>query len=544
MSFYGAIDEGMVARKYEETAFYEDRSLVDDMHRETLMDFRPDQASLESDQARRDYQSTSRIRLRESGSRGDDPEHPEIFIGFTDRDPRGIMTDPDYKELTKQAWSRRRFIEAKMYNDDDNSVPSQGIRPEKMQYMIKHSYPEFKKRFKNYSTSKEALKPGMHPVSTRVGSEVDKLYAKSERMDNLIPDGVEFRKGKTTEMSNNINIGWWRTTDHEFKVAQYGKLYKMPGRQNEGISRDVRYEAEFGASSQWKPSKPMVMLMAGAVSNKQDKHVQGDMQYQTGLDHMSRKNTTPQQITELLYQALNEAQFSESYDPKTGKHKYQNKDMGKIREFVKATQKLPLHTQIAIKEEIERFVNKNPTVHDIHPDRSKVVINPKILEFMDGHVRKTGKNTTDKNGVRRQDDIAAGDPTIQVHINGPTVNGMELFVTKRNHGYADNPSRNALAVVKGESKKTYSYRNAKPDVFGSVQDQATIDIMLKSSALSLKRAELMQARDMTTIRGNAEGDNQFGENRSLTRHGRAMGNKYMTRSMETDHNETDLNDLM
>ena len=156
MSAYGAIDEGMVARKYEQTALYEDPFQVEDSIRDELRDFMPDQPTLESDLPRREYQSTSRIHLRESGSRGDNPEHPEIFIGFTDRDPRGVNNDPDFKQMANQSWARRRFKEATMYNDDDHSVPSQGIHPNKMRWQIRQSQNELKKRWKIFSTSKDA----------------------------------------------------------------------------------------------------------------------------------------------------------------------------------------------------------------------------------------------------------------------------------------------------------------------------------------------------------------------------------------------------
>ena len=156
MSAYGAIDENMVARNYETTALYEDPFQYEDSMRHELSDFTPDQATLESDMPRREYQSTSRIHLRESGSRGDNPEHPEIFIGFTDRDPRGIATDPDFKQMANQSWGRRRLKEAGMYNDDDLSVPSQGIHPNKMRWQIRQSQNQLKKRWKIFSTSKDA----------------------------------------------------------------------------------------------------------------------------------------------------------------------------------------------------------------------------------------------------------------------------------------------------------------------------------------------------------------------------------------------------
>lgn len=546
MSYYGAIDEGMVARKYEQTTFFEDPNEINDMFRRTLVDESPDQPTLASDLARREYQSTSRIKLRE-GSRGDNPEHPEIFIGFTDRDPRGTFTDPDMKQLNNQAWARRKFIEAKMYNDDDHSVPSQGIHPAKMQHLIKHSYGDFKKRFKNFSTGKEALKPGMHPVSKRTGSEVDKLYAESERMDNLIPDGAQFTMGKTGELSNNTNIGWWRTTDHEFKVAQYGKSYKMPGRQTEGISRDTRYENEFSVSKQRKPSKSMVMLMSAAVANKQDKHHQGDINYKEGRDAMTGRRAlkkNKEQLMELMYQALVQVKYGNSNGVGKGKNSMKPADMSKVKEFVEATQKLPMHAQLALKEEVERFTRKTAQLNDIHPDRKMVVINPKLLQFMDGLVRKTGVQKSKKTGTRQGDYIADADITVQREKNGPSVNGLPVFVVKRNNANVKGASGQALASVKGESKKTHSYRNAKPDVFMNVQDQATVDMLMKSANINLKRAELMQARDMTSIRTDTEDDNDFGENRGLVRHGRAMGSKYMTDSISTDHKDSDMNDLI
>ncbi|MGL6009469.1 MAG: hypothetical protein ACRC1D_08430, partial [Culicoidibacterales bacterium] len=200
--------------------------------------------------------------------------------------------------------------------------------------------------------------------------------------------------------------------------------------------------------------------------------------------------------------------------------------------------------QIAIKEELARFTTKNPRPHDVHPDRAMVVINPKIIEFMDQMVRKTGREVNEKLGSRRADDVADADITIQTEKNGPSINGVPIFMRKRNKKKVAGASHSAFASVKGESKKTHSYRNARPDIFSNVQDQATVDLLIKSSAINMKRAELMQARDMVTRRSDLQEDNDFGENRGMERRGRSMGSKYMTREMKTDHNESDLNDLV
>ena len=123
------------------------------------------------------------------------------------------------------------------------------------------------------------------------------------------------------------------------------------------------------------------------------------------------------------------------------------------------------------------------------------------------------------------------------------MNGLPIFVRKGNNKKVDGASRKALANVKGTSKKTHSYRNAKPDVFQNVQDQATHDILMKSTAINMKRAELMQARDITAIRTDTNSDNDFGENRGLVRHGRPLGSKYMMGNHQTDHGESDMNDF-
>lgn len=543
---YGAIDEGMVARKYEQTAFYEDPFQVENSIRDELRDFTPDQATLESDMPRREYQSTSRIHLRESGSRGDNPEHPEIFIGFTDRDPRGVATDPDFKQMANQSWARRRFKEATMYNDDDHSVPSQGIHPNKMRWQIRQSQHELKKRLKIFSTSKDALKPGMSPVSQRNGSEVDKTYAESERMDQHLPSDMVFTQGKTAELSNDTNIGWWQTTDHEFKVAQYGfNNAKMPGRQHEGVKRDTRYEQEFHQSKQNKPTTSMVMLMSAVVSNKKTKHKEGDTNFKEGFETMSRKNghmSTPDELINLMHQAINQVKYGESKDPITGKSKKLS-DIKAVQQFVDMTQKLPSHAQLAIKEELERFTTKSASMRDLHPDRSKVVINPKILNFMDNIIRKTGKTKTELLGARMADDIDSDVFTVQTQLNGPTINGIPFFTSKRKTGTATAPSRSGIIKVNGESKKTHSYKHAKPDVFNNPNQQSTHDVMMKVSEQNMKRGNLQQARDMMTAKNHVDHDNPFNDNEGQLRHGRSIGGKNQRRDMVFEEMGNEMSDM-
>lgn len=551
MSYYGAIDEGMVARKYETTSMWEDKDQMERMRRETLSDFRNDQPSLESDYARRDYQSTSRIKLRESGSRGDNPEHPEIFIGFMDRDERGIMTDPDYKKFSQQSWGRKRLIEARMNNDDDLSVPSQGIRPEKMQYLLKHSYPEIAKRMKWFSTSKEALKPGMSPVARKGdSSDINKSYAEQERMDNALPDGTQFRRGNTIILSNDSNIGWWQTTDHEFKVASYGKHYKQPGRQNlDKNRRDTRYEIEFATPRIQKPNKQMLALMSTAVNSRHKKHKvgEGDMDFKTGKEGMQGRSPVVAKITELMREALADPKFGNSAQTIQGKTASLSPEQDvQLREFVKTVHKMPAHAQIALREELEQFVGRGrtPQPSDVHPDRNMVVINPKIIQFMDGLVRKSGPTRPVKFGARKDDDVAAADPTIQAEANGPTLNGIEVFVPKTNTTQPNNKQRHeTVARLKGTSLKGKVYKYDRPSLNQDRKSKADPEVYAGESDMNLEYAESQQAKDFTRNRRDTLDDNEFGENHAKTRLLAPMGNKYLMRNMDVDHNETELNDI-
>jgi len=542
----GALDEGMMARKYEVTPMWEDMNQVDDMQRETLSDFRNDEATLESDIARRDYQSTSRIKLRESGSRGDNPEHPEMFLGFMDRDPRGINSDPDFKEFTRQSYGRKDKIEATMYNDDDHSTPSQGIHPNKMQYLIKHSYPEIIKRRKIFSTSKDALKPGMSPVYRKSGSDIDRTYSQHERMDNKIPEGLDFRRNRTTALSNNSNIGWWQTVDHEFKVASYGKSYRQPGQQNINLNRrDTRYETEFAIPYMQKPTKQMVALMSTAVASRTKRHdTIGDMEFKSTKEGMQGRSPVVAKISEMLREALANPDFGNSADSVNGKSKSLDKNQDVLlRKFVETVHKMPANAQLALREELRKFTGRTPKPSDVHPDRNKVVINPQIIEFMDDMVRKTGPTAPTKFGVRMSDDVAHQNTTVQTDAYGPSINGIPVFAVKTNTKKADNKQRHdTITRLKGNSKTTHVYQFAKPSLNQNRKDRVDPEQYADESTHNLGSHGLNQAKNYDANRRDVYGDNDFLDNATKDRKLAPLGHKYSMRQMEVDHDETEMND--
>jgi hypothetical protein len=216
---YGSIPHSEIRKKYEITKGYENPYHTEDVHRSILKDTRPDAPFMESDQIRYDNHSAERLALRHEGHRtGDAPDHSEMFLELTERDPRGTSVDPDFGKYREQAYSRKDYY--KFYSDADNSVTDWQSTPiTQMRNRIETFY-DVKRRLKVFSTGKGsqmASRNFKHTADSNIDLTAGQLPLVS------IPEAVfEDIEDRTAIKSNGTNIGWHRTTDHEFDVAQYG----------------------------------------------------------------------------------------------------------------------------------------------------------------------------------------------------------------------------------------------------------------------------------------------------------------------------------
>lgn len=114
---YGSLPPSMLTSKFEETDIGDEEDRYDDYARGTLTDWGPDTVAFEHERHRGGVNARSgRLQAQYYGHRGDadipyKPERFDGFIGPEDRDPRGINTDPDLKELRKQYDARMRFVQ-------------------------------------------------------------------------------------------------------------------------------------------------------------------------------------------------------------------------------------------------------------------------------------------------------------------------------------------------------------------------------------------------------------------------------------------------
>jgi len=290
---YGLMPYWQLERKFEYTNIWEDPNQVHDFMRDTVTDFRPDPPSLASDMPRYDNHSVERLSTRHTGSRsGLDPYTPDLFLGLTEKDPRGSSGELNFNAtMNPQKYARAKFIN--FYPDSDNSIPESVATGPEINYKIRAAYTNFGQRFKGFSTSR-----GNYPAARNfLGSSTSRKNQVTNPEDCMIGDICEQQvygikvptyehkslldpmeqtvlninnrqmssyllhdenspsediegfdsptnnlvdfdtEDATFYISNNKPIGSRITTDHEFKVSNYGLVRYKQVSDNPYINR-------------------------------------------------------------------------------------------------------------------------------------------------------------------------------------------------------------------------------------------------------------------------------------------------------------------
>jgi hypothetical protein len=233
---YGTIPEDVYLRKIESSAVYEDPNAVDDHFRSTLVDWKPDKPFFASDLPRSSndpgggFGSVERLNLRHSGGRStEDPYLPDgTFLDweFAERDPRGTATGPDMRRHYDQQIARASLI--KVYNDNDYSVPEQGINPARMVANIKSGMYQFKDRYANFEESQDAWHnggTGLNKVRGLNGESDVAKYTMDGTVMDLADSTQRNRADAVAVLSADPTIAFRHSTpDHRFKISRYGPV--------------------------------------------------------------------------------------------------------------------------------------------------------------------------------------------------------------------------------------------------------------------------------------------------------------------------------
>ena len=215
---FGDMPQSLLNKKYEQTRIYEDPYETETYFRQMLTYTGPDPTSFEEEEARRNTFSEDKLKLRYHGGRSEfEPRHPEAFFEMTEHDPRGTTTDPDMRKAYDQHRYRGKYI--MFYND---AVPEAYRSESRVIRDIRSGFNAIKSRFKIFDTSKESFANA--GVQTMKGQQ-QKYFAEDTKRDGINVDGRSIHRGdKTIVLSNYYPMGWYNTTDHDFRVAQYGKM--------------------------------------------------------------------------------------------------------------------------------------------------------------------------------------------------------------------------------------------------------------------------------------------------------------------------------
>jgi hypothetical protein len=127
------LPDDIVSKRFEKTKdVYHDPNQVDNFIKDAIRYTGSEPPLFESDEPRNNkMNATNRLTLMEHGRRYDHtPYHPELFLGDTSKDVRGIATEPSLKKVADQNNFRFQKYHKKIFKNDDTHTIIEGLVPE------------------------------------------------------------------------------------------------------------------------------------------------------------------------------------------------------------------------------------------------------------------------------------------------------------------------------------------------------------------------------------------------------------------------------
>lgn len=549
----------MFPEKYEMTEIYEDPEELGEHMRDILKDRSPDTTNLFAhEEVRRNKFSRDRLNVRSGGARTNtDPWQNEDFdTQFHDHDPRGWSTDQPWSEYKRHL--RKRFEETDFKDDGDYSVTGGGIHPNTLYSRIRGAQNWVKSRLKIFSTAKDSRhNGGIAKYKWDPASGVQKVDFEetSVNIDQRYLD-PEQRQHHTTKLSNVIHGGSKKvrvntTTDHEVRVAAYGKLMRQMGllpheSQLRVLEDDTRWGKVFKLAT---TPRPITNLMSSAVegetaqatSRKAKQAAVGDEEKFKSHTEDKMENRSMQltnDIVSLLGFTRQDVKFLESYD---GENRSQAKHLlANIMELTEMVHATPHHAKLTMRDELAVKAaggGLRPT-NDTHGGQDSVILNPKIVQFMELMVRKS-----EKTGEAPEDILRRAIPDSEGKLNNIFAN-IPLYVAKSaqsediqaNRKQQDREKRR-YASTQDTTTQSYKHLSKLAHQIGlnkreAINVQDFSDTIARALGIQHHRGD---DRTQTADVNTTQIDVDFGENKALTRHVGRIGTKHMRRGMDTDY---------
>lgn len=547
----------MFPEKYEQTVMYEDPDQLNEDQRETLKDFTPDSSRMFAyEEPRRTTYARDALNLRDGGARTTtDPWSNDDFdISFHDKDPRGWSTEQPWKEYRRALETQLRMTDFK--DDGDYSTTGGHIHPNTLYKSIRGAQDWVKARLKIFSTELT----NQHPGGVGVYANISNVFKSEYEDQSIMMDGSmnqtfedpENRSRATMRLSNMVHGGSKSlrvnsTTDHKVLVAAYGKLMRQRGLINHEnqlrlIEDDTNWSKVEGLSG--GAPKPIARLMSTLMEGKtaaagvrdamQDHDAPSQTERFRGIkydesEQGNRNYAVTRDIMSLLGITENELKLLESKSNQNVSAATQA--LANLYKMAEVVHRQPAHIKLQIRDELllkSAGGGLRPGTGDAA--RGSVVVNPKILSFMDTVVRSS---RTPEQDLGEANWNADGDSEGKLDKG---LSKLPLLVYKSHTRDSDEVAAlwsTGTNHVQPGSKRAHSYKNlviTATHVQKNRGASSTTNWFDESGKFNYGKLKTHENEDTSTAMHHAEVDNEFGENRSLTRHIGRMGNKRTSRN--------------
>jgi hypothetical protein len=407
---YGDMPPELHLKKQEQTCMYEDENQLDDHFRSVLRNRVSDAPSLAQDMPRetQDMVRSEVLNLRHSGARTSaEPIHPDLFLGFTDRDERGYHNSgPDYRKVVGQSQARGKFKDFVSDHASDWTIPESHRSVSRVISDIRKTINPMKERMKIFDTafdgrSTAGSHPRGHHKSTRENQTIDGVI-----LDLNNATEVGQRKGNTQLLSDSIKVGYKQTGDHKFSVAQYGLMSKKAHSKN---IHDSQYQGRVSHKFDVSPSEVKNRLFINIIKEVGRRDYIADDRASL-IDYFSKSGIAQNKIKKLT-RDLSIIQNATDQSADVGELAYMGHNIKKVKVY-------------------------DPVAHD------SVIVDRDIFEKVKEHKNITFVKRSD-NSLRRRiitkdgKAVVAGDE-VQVHVYSrkrPEFSGQ--LTTKFGHTWKD-----------------------------------------------------------------------------------------------------------
>lgn len=264
------LPDSIVSKKYEKTEnVYYDPDQVQNFMKDAIRYTGSEPPLFESDTPRDNtMNATNRLTLMEHGRRYDHaPYHPEIFLGDTSQDVRGVATEPSLKKVADQNSFRFEQYHKKRFKNDNTHNVIEGVASEKHVSKLKaNGVYHTASRLKIFDESMDTIVPrGKHNNGNTLNLYKDTF----QQNDKYIGDSFEkvipsFGGNKVSQLSNSVGAKWESLPDAKFKMSSFSNVYRTKMDVDNAISKVFKMatpETEYGTENGTIVSKSLLQLM-------------------------------------------------------------------------------------------------------------------------------------------------------------------------------------------------------------------------------------------------------------------------------------------